>query len=311
MLERSWVDATPSPPRSSENDVLDAFNVNQRITTNLPAEQVLQLVAEMAQADAKKVQHRGGRVTIEYLGARSSNDNHRDITTVTARSGTGGMTLHAQGRLAMAPKAWFMVLLLLLLFPFSLLLLFIILPAKNRQGQRCRDELQTLLSGVDEELRARAAHSQPIHGHAIHGHAIHSPMGQASPIHAVGQAMPSTHVIPALAPTPMHPPSPPTESPMSASRPVMASTSSTSSASSMPAAPNADAKTSRRRAPEAFYIKRGGKVIGPVSRSKLSQWRKDKKFSAQDQVAVTPSGPWFEVVKVHRRIIDKRQGLPS
>jgi phage FluMu protein gp41 len=171
--------------------------------------------------------------------------------------------------------------LILCLFPLSLLLLLVFIPAKSRQQTRVRQELQDILDNVAAE-----AEEAGTFGHVHPGARMNAtPMTQSFEFmgedpNALGATAAATTRI-----TPLQ----------------------ASDLNRLMAKPE---KSASETTSDSFFLRREGKVHGPLSRRKLSNLRSQKKLRQKDELACSQQGPWFLVSRVHRQVIDNNQHLP-
>lgn len=285
---------------------MENFTITKRLTTQMPKEQLAEIVAEQAGYNAKKVEQIGGKIVVRRIGSPSGNDMRKDTTTLEFRKSGNGYTIKADVKSNMNLNSCIMVLLILCLFPFSLLLLLVVLPAQKRQEARVRSDVQDLLDNIAEEVQSMNGPATSYTGPGMQPHP-----GTVMPMPAVMQ-MPPVMQPPATMQPQQGSATYPGDQQHAGNR-IMPVADPPAVPQSQPtiAAELTNDSVPKQVPDSSFFLKRAGKVSGPITRQKLRELRAGKKLKKDDLLSATKKGPWFAINKVHRLVIDKQLSLPS
>jgi len=262
---------------------------------------------------AKSVKVEGNTFTATRMGT-SAADGHRDVTTITVSKSGNGYLVNAETKFKVTIMAFFWMFFILLTFLVGIIVVIIL---QVRQKKIVKEELASLFDLLESEAVGAGPASQ------MGGMPYQQPMMQAPQFAGFtdgnGFGDPLATEAVEVAPDPIQEVERLgalmtqgllTQEEFDHQKRKLLGLPEPKAPAPTPAAPKASRNGNAAPAAQ-YFLRRGEKVIGPVSVPKLKEMRGQKKLKTTDLIGMGKSGPWFKFPEVHKAIIDQGKTLPK
>jgi hypothetical protein len=284
------------------------FEETRRINTNQPIDRFWESLRSQLTRVAVKVEVDGHNLVATRLRTSVGNHPYQDVTRFSLSKSGNGYIVNAKVKFEMT----FLVIALLVMGLLTFLVTWIVLILCGLgQSKKVRKEISSIFDVLESEAEsmqpqnfAAMSYSQPMmqvappqgdFGNGIPDTQFEQPADPIQQVERLGALLKQglltqaefEHQKRRLLGLPE-----PSPSVQQASTPANKPTRSTTSS-------------------HTYYLRRGEKIVGPLSIPKLKEMRSGQKLKASDLVSADPTGPWFKFTDVHKSILDEAKTLPK
>lgn len=293
------------------------FKMSKRVNTSQSLDTFKECVNSHVQRLANNVELDGNTFTASRLGS-SAVDAHCDVTKFAISRSGNGFLVNTETKFKATFVSLLWILFALLTFPIGLIIVLIL---NVRQKRIVKEGLQSVFDLIESEAEGAAPMSQmagmpyqqpmmqvPNMAGMMGGNGFGDPLIESQPSEAVEIAPDPIQEVERLGAL--------------MSQGLLSKEEFEHQKRKILGLPDPPAQAPKPTAPEPsrngtpangvnYFLRRGEKVIGPVSVPKLKEMRGQKKLKTTDLIGVAKTGPWFKFPDVHKAIIDEGKTLPK